>query len=146
MKTAATIIATSVVLLIIAVVYMHSGLYDFAAITPHSRITLKILGVALSRSVERHARNIMVPQNLSDPEMVKFGSHHFKAMCVQCHGAPGVGRSEMGQDLYPRGPDLDKTARGWTSQQLYWITRNGIKMTGMPAWGSPLTTMNCGLW
>ena len=67
--------------------------------------------------------------------MVKSGSYHFQQMCVQCHGGPGVERSEAGEGLYPRGPDLAGAKRYWAPQELFWITKNGLKMTGMPAWG-----------
>ena len=56
-------------------------------------------------------------------------------MCEECHGAPGVERSEMGKGLYPRGPKLLWAAKEDSPSELFWITKNGIKMTGMPAFG-----------
>ena len=41
----------------------------------------------------------------------------------------------MGQGLNPSAPDLAKEVAELTPAELFWITKNGIKMTGMPAWG-----------
>ena len=46
--------------------------------------------------------------------------------------------------MYPKGPDLARSAGRWTPEQLYWITKYGIKMTGMPGWG--LTSDDHELW
>jgi mono/diheme cytochrome c family protein len=142
-KIVLTIILTLAVLLGGALAYIYSGRYDISATKPHFRTTRKILDTALTKSVAYNARGITVP-DLSDPSLARFGSHHFQEMCVTCHGAPGLSRSEMGSDLYPVGPDLAKAVRHWKPEELYWITRNGIKMTGMPAWG--LTTDDHELW
>jgi len=41
----------------------------------------------------------------------------------------------MGQGLNPPAPDLAEAAKEMTPAELFWVTKNGIKMTGMPAWG-----------
>jgi mono/diheme cytochrome c family protein len=54
-------------------------------------------------------------------------------MCVYCHGAPGREASDIGRGLRPSPPNLAETAQRWNDSQLFWIVKNGIKMTGMPA-------------
>src|SRR5207248_10259049 len=49
--------------------------------------------------------------------------------------APGKERGEVGQGLNPRPPSLSDAAPGWTPSELFWIVKNGIRMTGMPALG-----------
>lgn len=56
-------------------------------------------------------------------------------MCIICHGAPGKERSDIGKGLEPRAPNLVKAEKGWTNAQLFWIVKNGIRMTAMPAFG-----------
>ena len=143
MKTLITVVITLLVLLVIGFAYIYSGEYDIAANKPHHSITLWILNLTTQQSVVHWARGIQVP-NLSDSQLVQFGAHHYQEMCVECHGAPGILRSEMGNDMYPKGPQLVRMAKGWKPEELYWITKNGIKMTGMPAWG--LTTDDHELW
>ena len=57
-------------------------------------------------------------------------------MCAQCHGAPGRAPDAVAKGLNPEPPDFAQNADQWSPAELFWITRNGIKMTGMPAWGA----------
>ena len=52
-----------------------------------------------------------------------------------CHGAPGQEPAEIAKGLWPETPDLKKAVPDWTPGELFWITKNGIKFTAMPAWG-----------
>jgi mono/diheme cytochrome c family protein len=143
LKKLIAVIVSLLVLSALGFAYIYSGRYDIAANKPHHGITLWMLNLTIEKSVARRARDIQVP-NLSDSMLVQFGAHHYMEMCVECHGAPGAPRSEMGNDMYPRGPQLIRAAKNWKPEELYWITKNGIKMTGMPAWG--LTTDDHELW
>ncbi len=42
----------------------------------------------------------------------------------------------MGQGLNPPAPDMAEEAAEMTPAELFWVTKHGIKMTGMPAWGA----------
>ena len=44
-------------------------------------------------------------------------------------------RGEIAHGLYPQPADLADTAKRYTASELFWIVKNGIKMSGMPAWG-----------
>ena len=56
-------------------------------------------------------------------------------MCVVCHGAPGKEPSYIRQGLRPEPPNLAESSKRWGGAELFWIIKNGIKMTGMPAFG-----------
>ena len=58
-------------------------------------------------------------------------------MCVMCHGAPGIEAGEAREGLNPQPPLLAKVKDLVTDPpgELFWVIKNGIKMTGMPAWG-----------
>ena len=111
-----------------------SGVYDVSATTPHFGVTWRMMRMTLEGSVKRRARNITVP-DLDDPEKVHRGLKTFQEMCVTCHGAPGAPKSEISKGLYPPAPNLAEAAKNWTPAELYVITKLGVKMTGMPAWG-----------
>ena len=113
--------------------FINSGVYDIAATTPHFDVTHKLIRTLMEQSIRRHAQDVKVPE-LDDPEKVHSGFKNFNAMCVTCHGAPGVATSEISKGLYPAPPDLAIAAKSWTSAELYVIIKNGIKMSGMPAW------------
>jgi mono/diheme cytochrome c family protein len=128
--------AAGILVLLAAVgvaVLMYSGWYSVAATEQHLRPTFHALDIGLRRSVERHARSIEVPP-LDSPAAAARGFACFKAHCEQCHGAPGVGRAEFAKGLLPVPSSLSQAAHDWLPAELYWITRHGIKMTGMPAW------------
>ncbi len=86
-------------------------------------------------SVERRAKDIVVP-NLDDDSLARAGVNDFNDMCAGCHGAPGRDPEAMGQGLNPPPPDLAESAAEMSAAELFWVTKNGIKMTGMPAWGA----------
>lgn len=66
---------------------------------------------------------------------LKEGREHFADHCAQCHGNDGRGQTEMGRNLYPRAPDMTLAETQQLSDgELFAIIRNGVRLTGMPAW------------
>lgn len=115
-------------------IVIYSGVYNVAATVPHYGATEWVLSTTLDHSVRHHAAGIEVSKTFTSPDLAE-GYEHFNIMCVTCHGAPGVARDEIGQGLNPSGPDLSEAAGDWTPSEIYWIVKNGIKMSGMPAFG-----------
>jgi mono/diheme cytochrome c family protein len=72
---------------------------------------------------------------LIDPAEIKMGFGHYDEMCISCHGAPGIDPDEISEGLWPKAPNLSKTVKEWTPEELFWITKNGVKFTAMPGWG-----------
>ncbi|VVM07655.1 cytochrome c oxidase cbb3-type subunit III [Methylacidimicrobium cyclopophantes] len=69
-------------------------------------------------------------------DWLQQGMEHYADHCAQCHANNGSGETEMGKTLYPRPPDMRKQeTQSLTDGELYYIIHNGIRMTGMPAWG-----------
>ena len=114
--------------------FIYSGMYNMSAMEPHNGLTLWMMNTVKDNSIEHQAKDIKAP-NLNDSTLVKTGFSHYREMCVGCHGGPGQSRDEIGQGLYPMAPTLAKSAKELLPAQLFWITKNGIKMTGMPAFG-----------
>ena len=83
---------------------------------------------------ERRRPNPISPTN----EALAEGMAHWADHCATCHGNDGRGNTEMGRNMYPKAPDmtLQKT-QGLSDGELYAIIKNGVRLTGMPAWGSP---------
>ena len=88
-----------------------------------------------SWSMPRDARSRKNPFTNS-PELLQKSARHFADHCASCHGNDGSGATEMGRNLFPRAPDmrLDSTQR-LSDGELYYIIHNGVRWTGMPAWG-----------
>ena len=116
-----------------ATAFIYFGGYDVAATNPHYGITYWTMRTVMHQSIKRQARDFTAPE-LDDPQKVHAGFRNFHAMCVTCHGAPGVEPSEISKGLYPRAPDLAIAAKDWAPAELFVIIKRGIKMSGMPAW------------
>ena len=72
------------------------------------------------------------------PELLQESARHFADHCASCHGNDGSGNTEMGRNLYPRAPDMRLASTQQLSDgELYHIIHNGVRWTGMPAWGEP---------
>ena len=135
MKYAIRTIIVIVIIIAVSFIYIESGTYNISAMVPHNSLTLMLINAVKDNSIEHHSKDIKVPNNLNDSSLVGIGFIHYRAMCQTCHGAPGIERSEIGKGLYPHPPNLAHSAKDMPAQQLFWITKNGIKLTGMPSFG-----------
>jgi mono/diheme cytochrome c family protein len=134
MKILLTIIFTIMGLGIIGIIFIYSGFYNVSAIEPETGISKWILETTSDNSVEHYSKDINVP-DLSDSLTIREGFAHYKEMCESCHSAPGKEETELAKGLNPPAPDLSESGQEMSAEELFWITKNGIKMTGMPAWG-----------
>lgn len=88
-----------------------------------------------SMAIPRAAKNTPNPVPAS-ADAVKAGMDHFADHCAVCHGNDGSGDTEMGRHLYPRVPDMRQAAtQNLSDGELFYIIENGVRLTGMPAWG-----------
>lgn len=90
---------------------------------------------ARNAAIPRSAREMKNPMTAT-PEILVEGRRHFADHCASCHANDGSGQTEMGQKLYPRAPDMRlPETQSLTDGELYYIIENGVRFTGMPAWG-----------
>jgi len=62
---------------------------------------------------------------------------HFADHCAICHANDGSGKTEIGRNLYPKAPDMRLPhTQSLSDGELFWIIENGVRLTGMPAWGT----------
>jgi mono/diheme cytochrome c family protein len=114
-------------------VVLRAGWYDIGATAQHLQPVYSLLEQGMRYSVRNHSSEVRVPP-LGAPQQVQHGAQVFSANCAQCHGGPGFAQAKIGQSMQPLpGPLVDASAR-WQPRELYWITKHGIKMSGMPAW------------
>lgn len=113
--------------------FIAFGGYDVSATTPHWRPVYELLEVTMRRSVQQRADELD-PARLHDLRLQAIGAQCFAQHCVACHGAPGVGPQPFALGMQPVPRSLMDSARSMRPQELLWVTRHGIKMSGMPAW------------
>ena len=96
----------------------------------------KLARAARHQLIPRAARARANPQPAND-EALEEGMEHWADHCAICHGNDGKGDTDIGRGLYPRAPDMTLSAtQDLSDGELFWIIENGVKLTGMPAWGS----------
>ena len=100
--------------------------------------------LALESYVARTARKLAVPSKARreknpfspSPASMTKARAHFADHCAICHANNGSGKTEIGQNLYPKTPDMRlPPTQNLTDGELYYTIHNGIRLTGMPAWG-----------
>lgn len=84
-----------------------------------------------------HALSSPRPPTVSAAALVE-GRRIYLQSCSMCHGSTGAADAPLANAFYPPVPDLRSTTRRWSDRELFWTVRNGIRMTGMPAWRSIL--------
>ena len=132
-KVLITIATTFAVLFVGGFIFILSGAYDISQLSPHNKLTLTIINLTTHRSVDARMAENVVPGNLKDSAVLVTGFKHYNGMCVSCHGAPGIEPNEMVKGLYPKPPLMYKHGEEDAAQEFFWIIKNGIKMTSMPA-------------
>jgi len=129
---------------LILVLLLGAGLW-FSGLLPHccgarlapSRMEAVVARQLRSWSLPPNARESRNPLS-SSPQLLQEARRHFADHCASCHGNDGSGNTEMGRNLYPPAPDMRQAATQELSDgELYYIIRNGVRWTGMPAWGEP---------
>lgn len=111
------------------------GVYNMSAADPHWGITFTVIQEVRDRSIVVHSRGIRVP-SMNDPRLDKEGAEHYHESCRLCHGAPGSSRSDFANGLYPFPQRLhNDEVQARKDGELFWIVKNGLKMTGMPSFG-----------
>jgi mono/diheme cytochrome c family protein len=100
---------------------------------------------AIERYVAPRLRHLAIPASARDrrnplpasPDVIKEGREHFADHCAICHANDGSGDTEIGHGLYPKPPDMRKDGtQSLSDGELFYIIQNGVRFTGMPAWGS----------
>jgi mono/diheme cytochrome c family protein len=117
-------------------VFIGAGVYNIGADDHHTKIVLALIEQLRERSIGARARTIDV-HYIDDSQRIAAGAEHYAALCVGCHLAPGVTKSDIRPGLYPHPPNLAQEQMQ-EARRAFWIIKHGIKMSAMPAWGRTL--------
>ncbi len=134
MKFIAGFVVALIAVAAVGLVIMYTGAYNVAASVPDNSIVEWFLSNTMDHSVIRRAKSVKAPEQLTDKQ-ARAGFSIYKDTCVFCHGAPGKEPDASSQGLNPQPPDLKDAVSDMTSAELFWIIKNGIKMSGMASYG-----------
>lgn len=130
------IIAFAAVLSVVGLLVMVTGIVPVKASSGHWEITKWLLNFSKARSVSTHSIGISVPSNLDDRSRIMKGAGHFETGCAFCHGSPVWSTPRIPQSMTPMPPHLPDRIPRRTPEELFYLTRHGVKFTGMPAFPS----------
>ncbi len=131
------------ILLIVLVLIVGVAIAVGASIL-HNGLSARATPTALEAFFAQHAHRLSIPsdaRNMHNPmpaseENLKAARDHFADHCSSCHGNDGSGDTMYGKGLYPKPPDLRQSeTQNLTDGELFWIIENGVRFTGMPAFG-----------
>lgn len=128
----ATLAIAVVSMLALGALFVFSGRYDVGADQRHWSLTESVLGTLRDRSINAAAEGIQVPK-LDDAAMIAKGASSYAEMCAGCHLSPLSRDSDTRRGLYPQPPDFYR--QRVEPRRAFWVTKHGLKMSGMPAWG-----------
>ena len=114
-------------------VFLQSGFFPIAATSKPDPLD-EIAPQMRDKAIARHARSITTLPGTGGPESIRRGLVHYRENCMPCHGAPDGSAAEFSAGLNPGPPPLDEEhVQKRPDGELFWIVKNGIRMTGMPA-------------
>ncbi len=118
-----------------AYVYMRTAMHGFSARAEPSSTERMLATYARATAMPSSAKTMKNPVQGS-PEVLHESMAHFADHCSVCHANNGTGNTMFGNGLYPKPPDL-RLARtqDLTDGEIFYIVENGIRMSGMPAFG-----------
>ena len=125
-----------IVAVIAGVVLLNKTAHGFSANAPPTLLEVW---------AARKARDLGLPNTekqrtnpiLNTPEILSEARAHWADHCAVCHANNGSGQTQMGEHMYPRPPDMRKQdTQELTDGELFYIIQNGIRLSGMPAWGA----------
>jgi thiosulfate dehydrogenase len=119
--------------------YFATGRAPVATSEPPMPFEKKLAHAALNARVEREMPKT-VPLQPDEPNLAA-GAALYREHCAVCHGLPGQKETPIAKGMYPHPPKLTE-GKGVTddeSGESYWKVKNGIRLTGMPGFGSALS-------
>jgi mono/diheme cytochrome c family protein len=136
MRFLAFIGALGIIVVIATAVFFFGGFYSIAATEPDPGVVAWAIIHVRDASIAHHATE--TPSgSLDDPAVIRAGAHAFATRgCVNCHGGPGAQWQKFSEGLNPDPPDLKDIVGDIQPRELFWVVKNGIKMTGMPGFGA----------
>ena len=96
----------------------------------------RLANVSKRYFIYRASRHGVPPRPQDTQASIERGGSHYGLDCGVCHADDGRAQRPPGQWMYPRASDLtSKRVQSYSDQELFWIIQNGIRFTGMPAFG-----------
>ncbi len=125
-----------VVVLAVAAAIFSLFTFNLSALNEPGRTETYLATLGKRWIVSRRARGPLPPEPPNDATGQATGGMIYRGECAQCHGLDGRKPSDIGRWMYPRTLDLASLeVQQWSDRELFWIIKNGIRLSGMPGFG-----------
>jgi len=133
-----TMLASGVVLIGVGMMQLR-----LTALQEPGLLETRITNQAKHFTIRRASSQGIPPRPVDIKASREAGATHYGLDCGTCHGVDGRAQTASGRWMYPRATDLtSEEVQSYSDQELFWIIKNGIRYTGMPAFGKMETADN----
>jgi mono/diheme cytochrome c family protein len=130
------IMAIFIAIGLVAVGLASFFLIDVGALQEPGQLETILATGAKRLLINRSSRDGIPPAPADLPASIEEGDKLFGTDCAQCHGLNGNTPTDAGRWMYPRAPDLSSPeVQQYSDREFFWIIKNGIRLSGMPAFG-----------
>jgi len=149
--TAGAVIRALVLLVVILALVGGVAIYSILS----RGLSTRVQPSAIEATISRALRGLATPQAMRDAKnpveptaaVVDEALAHFADHCASCHANDGSGNTDIGRSFYPPAPDMRVApTQDLSDGELFSIIENGIRLTGMPAWGDGSPEGELGSW
>lgn len=131
-----TLLASGAVVFLLVVVITLALRFDLSALPEPGPKEVALATRARRLLVRRASRHDVPLPPVESAEGLAEGKTRYGVECAACHGMDGRGLTDNGRWMYPRAADLNSpSVQEYSDQELFWIVKNGIRLSGMPAFG-----------
>jgi mono/diheme cytochrome c family protein len=114
------------------------GVYPINADAEAFWLEKKVAKMAIHSHLNKQTKDLKNPFSAT-PEVLNEGMKSFKSNCAGCHGSPTHVDATFADSLFPKAPQFGHKGLNDSSAEIFWLTKHGIRMSGMPAFGSMLS-------
>ena len=132
-----TLVGAAAVAAVFGAAVVGFGLYNVSAAVGHWPGVSWVLHATYRNSVELRAPPASAVPELTDA-MAAVGARHYDSACRFCHSTPQGPRTATARSMVPEPPRIARAVGDWQPNELFWIVKNGVKMSGMPHWPAEL--------
>ena len=111
----------------------HFGLYPIGADSPPSGLERSLAMRAMDAYADKHKPEMDNPTALTAENLTE-GAKEYEEHCAFCHGGAKAKISPMQNKFNPPAPQLLSRVPHDPDNWMFWVTKHGVRMTGMPSW------------
>jgi mono/diheme cytochrome c family protein len=124
------------VALLIVLITVFLARFSLTAVEEPGRLETSLADWSKHFLIRRASRKGISAPPKGKKASIAEGDMLYGIDCSMCHGRDGHGRTDVGRWMYPRAADLTSPeVQTYSDRDLFWILKNGIRFSGMPAFG-----------